>query len=243
MQEYQQKGIPSPGEPMRKPLLCLLTVVLVASSAKGVSSSPDCQRWLADYKKALAQKQTTQHLLAVRNRARAAARRKLAHLTRPAAPAHPPTRISSVRPHLSPAQMLKRFDLLCGDLPVEDQVLDSRMSPDEFISEVAMGGPVVNPETPGQAFPQVPTFGPVFGGVPVGPGSPSGPGRPAKPGTPPTGGTPGSPTGPDSPIVPGSPTGPPVAPPIAAVPEPGSVLLVLTGVLGAGLFSLKRSLC
>ena len=240
--ELKYRKASLPGEPMRKPLSVLLAFVLVASSAEGVSASPDCQRWLTDYKKALSEKTAAQHLLAARNRARAAARRRLAGLTAPPAPLHPPTRISSVRPHLSPAQMLKRFDLLCGDLPVEPQVLDSRMSPDDFISEVAMGGPVetlgspaddtllaentvpvlpvngLTPETPVTGVPQVPIFGPTFGGigVPTSPGSPSGPSQP-----------------------PGTPVVPPV-PPLAPVPEPGSILLVLTGVLGAG-FTVRRS--
>ena len=156
---------------MRKTLYFLLAFCLIVSTAKGVNASTDCQRWLADYKKTLAEKTTAQHLLAARNRARAAARRKLAHLTE--VPARPvPTRISSVRPHMSPAQMLKRFDLLCGDLPVENQVLDSRMAPDEFISEVSMGGPVDLLASPVDGLlvaDNVPPTAPVTGIVPDSP--------------------------------------------------------------------------
>ena len=233
---------------MRKTLYCLFALVLIASTAKGVSASTDCQRWLADYKKTLAEKTATQHLLAARNRARAAARRKLAHLTAPTV--HPaPVRISSVRPHLSPAQMLKRFDLLCGDLPVGEQVLDSRMSPDEFISEVSMGGPLDlesslidgtliaesappapfaggMPESPGNNSPTIPVYGPIYGpsyGSPLVPPS-----------------TPGSPSGPSHSGVPTSP-GIPV-PPIAPVPEPSSILLMITGVFGALTVINRRSL-
>lgn len=229
---------------MRKPLLLLLAVVLAGFSAEAVSASPDCQRWLADYKTALAQKTAAQHLLAARNRARQAARRKLAQLTLPSRPVHPPTRASSTRPHLSPLQMLKHFDLLCGDLPVENQVLDDRMSPEELISEVALGGPLdvpaivddgtliaenILPSFPLTALPTSgvnpapPVFGPVLGGgfAPAAPGSPSGPVRPGTPGAPP--------------VV------TPVAP-ISPVPEPGSVVLVLTGVAGALAAGVKRSL-
>lgn len=136
---------------MRKPLLLLLTFALIVTTARGVSASTDCQRWLADYKKALADKTSAQKLLAAKHRARAYAHRKLVQLTTPATPHPAPTRVSSIRPHLTPAQMLKKFDLLCGELPVDPapQVLDARMSPDEFVSEVAMGGPVDLDALPG----------------------------------------------------------------------------------------------
>ena len=236
---------------MRKSLYFLLGFCLIASAAQGVNASTDCQKWLADYKKTLAEKTSAQHLLAARNRARAAARRKLAQLTTPVS--HPvPTRISSVRPHLSPAQMLKRFDLQCGDLPVEPQVLDSRMAPDEFISEVSMGGPLdlvdapfdgtliadsvppvfpvtgVTPDSP--ESPLIPAYGPTLGPVygsgllPIAPGSPSGPTHSSSP---------------TSPVGPGTPL-PPVAP-ISPVPEPSSIVLMLTGVLGAFVVVSKRA--
>ena len=223
---------------MRKPLFLLLTFALIVTTARGVSASTDCQKWLADYKKALADKAGTQRLLAARHRARAYAHRKLVELTTPA-PKPVPTRISSIRPHLTPAQMLKKFDLLCGELPVDPtpQVLDARMAPDEFISELSMGGPVDLDSAPGDdtliaenAPPaydgpstntEVPTSGPYY---PVfGPGAGSGFGPGVAGVTPPV-------------VLP--PAAPPLAPPIAPVPEPSSILLLLTG--GAGAFAAAR---
>ena len=217
---------------MRKSLFLLLTFALIVTTSRGVSASTDCQKWLADYKKALADKASTQKLLAARHRARAYAHRKLVELTTPA-PKPIPTRVSSVRPHLTPAQMLKKFDVLCGELPVDaaPQVLDARMAPDEFISEVAMGGPVDLDSAPGDdtliaenappaydgppANTEVPTSGPYY---PVfGPGAGSG-----------FGGVPGV-----TPPVVIPPVAPPIAPPVAPVPEPSSIVLLLTGSAGA----------
>ncbi len=225
---------------MRKPLFLLLTFALIVMTARGVSASTDCQKWLADYKKALAEKTSTQKLLAARHRARAYAHRKLVELTTPS-PKPVPTHVSSVRPHLTPAQMLKKFDVLCGELPVDPapQVLDARMAPDEFISEMAMGGPVDLDSAPGDetliaenappaydgpsANTEVPSSGPYY---PVfGPGA--GPGF---------GGSVRTPSG--APPVTLPPSAPPVAPPLAPVPEPSSIVLLLTG--GAGVFTAAR---
>jgi len=187
--------------------------------------------------KELAQKVSVQRALDARQRARNYAKRKVAHLIAPAVSPKPhPTRISSTRPHLTPAQMLKRFDLLCGELPMEatNQVLDSRMAPEEFISEMSMGGPVdteVQPSTDALLAsedlpPYVPAesslgtstgqpFWPVYGPIPTG----SGFGGPA------------------------STSGVPIIPPIAPIPEPSSVLLVLTGTLGTAGSIWKRRRC
>ena len=212
---------------MRKPLFLLLVFALIVTTARGVSASTDCQRWLADYKKALADKASTQKLLAAKHRARAYAHRKLVQLTTPAP--HPaPTRISSVRPHLTPAQMLKKFDLLCGELPVDPtpQVLDARMAPDEFISEMSMGGPVDLDSAPGDETLLAENTPPEYDGPPANTEvSSSGPYYPV------FGPAPGIGGGPGPIVIP--PVLPPVVPPVAPVPEPGSIVLVLTGSAGA----------
>lgn len=243
---------------MRKTLLLLLTFAIVVTAARGVSASTDCQKWLADYKKSLAEKTTPQKLLAAKHRARAYAHRKLALLTTPAAPKPGPTRISSVRPHLTPAQMLKRFDLLCGELPVDPaaQVLDARMAPDEFISELAMGSPVDTEAYPadttllaGNVAPgydgpgvrgEVPSsapYSPVYGPLPSGGGGGGSSFVPPPSGSSGSSGSSGGSGGGfvPPPVVPPTipPVTPPLTPPVAAVPEPSSLVLLLTGGLGA----------
>ena len=221
---------------MRKTLIFLLSFAMVVMAAGGVSASTDCERWLADYKRALAEKPTTQKLLAAKHRARAYAHRTIAQLSTNGSPAPHPVRLASTRPHLTPAQMVKRFDVLCGALPVDPQVLDARMSPDEFISEMSLGGPVgtegvpedetllaenttpaydgpgVSPTT-SSSGPYVPSYGPVFGG-----------------------GSPGIPS-----VTPPNGPGTTPVPPMAPVPEPGSWVLLATGTLGAaGLLRRRR---
>ena len=210
---------------MRRILFYLLVFTIIASGSKGLAST-DCEKWLAEYKRELTQKATVQRALNAREHARRYAKRKLAQLIAPAAvPGPKPVRIASTRPHLTPAQMLKRFDLLCGDLPMEamNQVLDGRMAPDEFISEMAMGGPV-----DAEVLPPIDTLlasedAPPY--VPVEVSSGGAPNAPFFPvyGPLPTGGGFGG-----TPIL----TTPPVVPVAPAVPEPSSILLLLTGAIG-----------
>ena len=228
--------MPSLGELMRKLLLVLLVLTIVASASKGLAST-DCEKWLAEYKKELAHKQSVQRALGARNRARAYARGKVGHLIAPAvAPAPHPVRSVTHRPHLTPAQMLKRFDLMCGDLPVGpvNQVLDGRMAPDEFISEVSMGGPIeTESAVPGtdllSSEEPVPYTSPAST-----PGGNSG----LQPIYPIYGPQPGGGLS-TSAVIP--PTVLPIVPPISSVPEPGSLALMLTGAAGA-LTAMKRRL-
>lgn len=219
---------------MRKVVMVLVMLAVAAGVVGGVNASTDCQRWLTDYKKALADKANTQKLLAAKRRARAYARGRLAQLTSASRPAPHPTRVPNSHPHLTPAQMVKRFDLLCGELPVDPKVLDARMEPDEFISETSLGGPVDLiglPEDMLLAENAVPAYdGPGVNGL-----VPSSGGV----GFPPSGYTPGPggggvrpiPSTPSTPSVPSTPTLPTT--PIAPVPEPSSLLLLATGSMGA----------
>ncbi len=68
---------------MRRIFFLLLAFTLIASASKGLAST-DCEKWLAEYKKELAQKVSVQRALDARQRARNYAKRKVAHLIAPA---------------------------------------------------------------------------------------------------------------------------------------------------------------
>ncbi len=220
---------------MRKTLIFVLSFVMVVMAASGVSASSDCERWLSDYKRALADKPTTQKLLAAKHRAHAYAHRKIGQLTSSGAPLPHPARLASTHPHLAPAQMVKRFDLLCGDLPTEPQVLDARMAPDEFISEMSLGGPVEAEAVPDDAVllaeDEVPPYdGPNVTGGASAYGPSYGPYVPTY--GPTLGGGAGSAPAVSSVLLPAVPALP-ALPPVAAVPEPSSLVLLATGSMCA----------
>ena len=213
---------PSPGDLMRRLLLLLLVLLVVATSATGVSASTDCERWIASYKQSLAQQSSVKRLKAAKLSLRRYARRKIAAYTAPAPTPKPNLiRASSVRPRLTPQQMLRRFTVLCGELPetMAPGVLDARAVP-EFKFDTASFEPVDTLDSPASGllaenevpiFPGTtsapgttpggsqlgfpPSFGPIFGGGGFGaPPSGSVPGGTTG-GTTPGGTTPGG-TGP-----------------------------------------------
>jgi hypothetical protein len=210
---------------LRKLQLLLLLVLIAGTTETGVRASTDCERWIASYKAELAHAKALKRLAAAKARVKRLAQRKLAtYVKRPTAPK--PMRTHFVRPKYTRQQMLDRFNVLCGDLPMNnpaERLLEGAMTPVEFASEVT---PFVPMELGGPgsgegliAMNEVPPYSPPGTDFPSG-GGPFGGG-----GGPPFLGGPGGGTPPG--------TSAPVPPVTGEVPEPGSIVLMLTGIAGA----------
>jgi hypothetical protein len=212
---------------MRKRLLLfsLIFSVLIVVGLKTVSASTDCDRWLQQYKEQLANAAPVKH-----------AQRRIRHLLHRTQPRPQLIHVSSpihhyvVKPKLSPRDMLRRFHVLCGDLPPDGnaftpaQLVAPPFSAPPAILLTANEAPPVafGPPnaalTPAETASTTPVESP---GVPVTP-FPIVPVSPS-----------GSPVLPRSPGVPGSPSSPgsPGTTAIPPVPEPSSIVLLLTGVV------------
>ncbi len=222
---------------MRRSLKVLLVLFAVGICATGVQAAQsDCQRWWKEYREALAHTPAVHRIRHARHHLHKAAQKRLAMLVHPHPHPAPKVLPARHRPRPTRSELLHALDLACGELPeTEDAELLALDQPASFLPDLsfpkqpvdtlpAVYGPVAAVDTPsypgttsapptsGGGLP--PIFGPGFG--PIGGGSP----------LPPT--TPTSPTTPSLPPVP-----PPITTPESPVPEPGSIAMVLTGVLGA----------
>lgn len=212
-------------------LFASLFAISSVAGLKSVAASTDCDKWLRQYQQELANAAAVKHVMHHVHH--------LIHRTQPRPqtavfripPVHRP-----VAPKLTPAEMLKRFHVLC-DVP-EEQADVTPAEVTDFIVPPTIAPPptqiatAVVPPLPGAPITAVTPVTPVSPIVPPPPGgapllpisvTPSQPVMPIQPGQP------GGPT----PIGPGQPA-PPVTPitPVAPTPEPGSIVLMLTGLAG-----------
>ena len=187
---------------------CLLLAASVGGAKTLAAASPDCARWIKEYQQGLSRNA----VLGKKHVVKAAH-----HLVIP----HPHLQRAStvpgrVRPpKLSPAEMLKRFKVLCGeDLP--DEVLPVAFVPtgleDVMIPPTDMPDSDTVAELTGNGTPPIFTP-PVDNGTP-----PTQPTQPTNGGGPTNGGLPNTPIVPVTPITP------------SPVPEPGTFVLLLTGL-------------
>ncbi len=228
---------------MRRFLLSLVIFLIVASAATGVHASTECERWFIAYKQSLAQSKAVHQLRAANHRVHRYVHRKLAALTKPKPKNKPKVlRARVLRRPKTREEMLRSFNLACGDELPEissppqllkgDAVPPFLSRPDIALDHGDDDGPLIaQNELPPP--PQLGGYPPNEGGPGYGgPGGFGGGGGGVYPGGP-------TPKTPDSPPTTGTLDSPP-PPPVSTVPEPGSVVLVLTGIAGAAGMARRR---
>ena len=202
---------------MLRRVLLLLILVSAVSCAPGIYAKTDCDRWLAQYKQALLQKRAVQRAAAAKRRMQ----QKLVGAVTPG-PAKPVTRRPVLKRRMSPLEALNHFQLACGELeptPLEGPGL----LPAAFNGLPAFDLPEF-PYTPTESSPIIATVVP--------------------PETlPPVVDTPVTTPTPPGPIIGGPPVvvTPPSSPVAPVVPEPSSIVLVMTGI-GAAVAAGRRRL-
>jgi hypothetical protein len=200
---------------MRRKLQLLLLLLLIAGTTEtGMRASTDCERWMSAYKTELAHTKALKKLAAAHARVKRLAQKKLAnYVKKPSAPK--PVRTHFVRPRYTRQQMLDRFNIACGDLPGGPALVEALNRPAPFAAEMRSYEPmeIANAVSDGIIpLGDEPSYTP-----PGSTGGGSGGGY-----APPIGGAGGPGSGGSTPVV-----------PITPVPEPGSIVMILTGLAGA----------
>jgi hypothetical protein len=230
---------------LRRLIIFLLVLLVAGSAATGVHASTDCERWIAAYKNSLAQAETMKRIRIANHRLHSYVKRKVAAYTKPR-PTIPVVHHPRPKPRMTPAEMIRKFELACGELPEGSAETPTKMAqelPPGFVSErpwhdntfldEAANPPLTlasleppaydNPASWPPSDDGPPFFGPGFGPIYGGGG-----GGGTKPGTPNTPNNPLPPGGNDTP-----PPTDPIPPVTATAPEPSSFVFLLTGLAGA----------
>ncbi|MBS1799694.1 MAG: PEP-CTERM sorting domain-containing protein [Acidobacteria bacterium] len=221
---------------MRRILFALVILLACAAATTGVrlQASTECERWIAEYRDALAHSPTVQRVNAARHRARHYVHRKVAALNKPKSsrPKILPARY--MRPKMTREEALRKMEFACGSVDLDQPELGN------LVADVPMFAAGRGPlgETgeefaapPSSLIAQNPTSGDggyPNSGVPVLPYIPGAPGGGGGGG----GNNPGG-GGPNPPGDGGNPVPPPTGPPTAEAPEPGSLVLLATGLVAA----------
>ncbi len=203
---------------MRRLLIVVLILASSLGAARRVSASTDCSQWLSEYRQKLEDNQRVHKLFLLASHKLHA---YLKHKVVPR-PKTPPLLVKTSvkprphRPKMSALEMLKRFSVVCGDLPQEESTdqLQPLLKPTTFTlaqPTFMPEEPETSPATSGLPAPPVLLSGPPSGDLPIPPIFTSGP-PPGDPG------------------APGNPGNPPTVPP---VPEPSTLLLVGSGASAA----------
>jgi len=123
---------------MRRTFFALVTILVCAAATTGVrlQASTECERWIAEYRDALAHSPTVQRTNAARHRLNRYARRKVAAVTKPKPRVLP---VRDQRPKMSREEALRKMEFACGDFG-EDELALPDLGPGRAAAFVAGKG-------------------------------------------------------------------------------------------------------